>query len=271
MTATRHRGERRPREGIGVRAALDADVRPQRARTVRTPNAQRREQGSETSESVPPLSPGSLSIYFAEIGRHKLLSPTEELILAKRIERGDAQARQRMIEANLRLVVYIAKRWRTRQLEFADLIQEGTVGLIRAVDKFDWRRGLRFSTYASWWIRQSIRRAIQKKDRTIRLPESAAHDHPLANVVSLDAPINGTDDLVVADTVQDESSEQAFESAEYTLPSLKSLSPRELQVIVLRHGRSLTQRETAAALGVSPTRVGQAEERALRKLRQVAA
>ena len=112
----------------------------------------------------------SLRLYLRTIGRVALLSASEEVALAKRIERGDVLAKQQMVEANLRLVVSIAKRYLGRGLSFLDLIQEGSLGLIRAVEKFDYRRGYKFSTYATWWIRQSVTRAIADKGRTIRIP-----------------------------------------------------------------------------------------------------
>ena len=112
----------------------------------------------------------SLRLYLRSIGRVDLLTADEEVFLAKRIERGDMIAKQRMIEANLRLVVSIAKGYLGRGLSFLDLIQEGSLGLIRAVEKFDYRRGYKFSTYATWWIRQAVTRAIADKARTIRIP-----------------------------------------------------------------------------------------------------
>ena len=112
----------------------------------------------------------SLRLYLRSIGRVDLLTADEEVSLAKRIERGDMAAKQQMVEANLRLVVSIAKGYLGRGLSFLDLIQEGSLGLIRAVEKFDYRRGYKFSTYATWWIRQAVTRAIADKARTIRIP-----------------------------------------------------------------------------------------------------
>jgi RNA polymerase primary sigma factor len=125
-----------------------------------------------TPEPAPTLggSADSLQLFLADVGRHKLLTAAEEVALAKRIERGDPVAKRRMIESNLRLVVSIAKGYRGLGVPFLDLIQEGTLGLNRAVEKFDWRRGYKFSTYATWWIRQSVQRAVANHARTIRVP-----------------------------------------------------------------------------------------------------
>ena len=112
----------------------------------------------------------ALQLFLRETGRHPLLTAAQEVELAKAIERGDREAKQRMIQSNLRLVVSIAKNYRNQGLPFLDLIQEGTLGLIRAVEKFDWRRGYKFSTYATWWIRQAVARALADKARTVRMP-----------------------------------------------------------------------------------------------------
>ena len=112
----------------------------------------------------------ALQLFLREAGRHQLLTAPQEVELAKKIERGDMLAKQHMIQSNLRLVVSIAKNYRNQGLPFLDLIQEGTLGLIRAVEKFDWRRGFKFSTYATWWIRQAVARALADKARTIRMP-----------------------------------------------------------------------------------------------------
>jgi RNA polymerase primary sigma factor len=181
----------------------------------------------------------ALQLFLREAGRHPLLTAAQEVELAKAIERGDRLAKQRMIQSNLRLVVSIAKNYRNQGLPFLDLIQEGTLGLIRAVEKFDWRRGYKFSTYATWWIRQAVARALADKARMIRMPVhivermhkmNRAERHlwthlgreptleeialeanlPLAQArevravpkaTSLDAPIGDEDDAVVADFV----------------------------------------------------------------------
>jgi RNA polymerase primary sigma factor len=112
----------------------------------------------------------SLTLFMNQAGRYPLLTAAEEVTLAKRVERGDAAAKERMINSNLRLVISIAKRYQGRDLPLIDLIQEGVIGLNRAVEKFDWRRGFKFSTYATWWIRQACQRAISGQSTTIRVP-----------------------------------------------------------------------------------------------------
>src|ERR1700749_4481730 len=121
-------------------------------------------------DTVREISTDSLQLFLKDIGKVELLTAAEEVELAKRIERGDHRAKQEMVEANLRLVVSIAKRYRNQGLPFLDLIQEGTIGLVRAAEKFDWRKGYKFSTYATWWIRQAVARALADKGRTIRMP-----------------------------------------------------------------------------------------------------
>jgi RNA polymerase primary sigma factor len=125
---------------------------------------------TETVIAAPDPTVDSLQQLLDGIATTPLLSAEEEIALAKRIERGDLAAKDHMTRANLRLVVSIAKRYRNQGLPFLDLIQEGSIGLVRAVEKFDWRRGFKFSTYATWWIRQAISRAIADKARTIRIP-----------------------------------------------------------------------------------------------------
>ena len=118
----------------------------------------------------------SLALFLSQLRGGRLLTPFEEVDLAQRIERGDESARRRMVESNLRLVVSIARRYRGLGVPLADLIQEGSLGLNRAAEKFDWRRGHKFSTYASWWIKQAIERALTEQARTIRLPAHVAAD-----------------------------------------------------------------------------------------------
>jgi len=117
-----------------------------------------------------PLMTDSLQLFLNEAGRYPLLTAAEEVELAKRIERGDMAAKERMITSNLRLVVSIARRYQTQGITLGDLIQEGVIGLIRATEKFDWRKGFKFSTYATWWIRQAVQRGVANKARTIRIP-----------------------------------------------------------------------------------------------------
>jgi RNA polymerase primary sigma factor len=136
---------------------------------VRSPDEIKRTDDVVVEAGIP-ASADSLHLFLNEIGRYPLLTASEEVALAKRVERGDAAAKQRMINSNLRLVVSIAKRYRGHGVPFSDLIQDGTIGLNRAVEKFDWRKGFKFSTYATWWIRQAVQRSISGQSRTIRVP-----------------------------------------------------------------------------------------------------
>jgi RNA polymerase primary sigma factor len=132
--------------------------------------------GQERAESVyvngdlAAATTDALQLFLNEAGRYPLLTAAEETELAKRVERGDKEAKDRMINSNLRLVISIAKRYQGHDLPLLDLIQEGIIGLIRAVEKFDWRKGFKFSTYATWWIRQAVQRGVANKSRTIRIP-----------------------------------------------------------------------------------------------------
>jgi RNA polymerase primary sigma factor len=210
---------------------------------------------AEADLSVDP-SLDSLRLYLRSIGRVPLLDAEQEVALAKRIERGDMAAKQHMVEANLRLVVSIAKGYMGRGLTFLDLIQEGSLGLIRAVEKFDHRRGYKFSTYATWWIRQAVTRAIADKGRTIRIPvhmveklnkvthaerqliQQLGRDPSPAEIaaevectvrevrevqrmaqqpISLEKPVGEEDDSALADFVEDISAESPFEIASEAL------------------------------------------------------
>jgi RNA polymerase primary sigma factor len=149
--------------------------------------------------------------FLDEIGRYDLLTAAEEVELAKRIEAGDAAARERMINANLRLVVFVAKRYQGQGLSLLDLIQEGILGLIRAVEKFDWRKGFKFSTYATWWIRQAIQRGLQNRARTIRIP---------AHVLDRERKIEKVEAQLAERFERDPSDEEVAEAADLTLVQL---------------------------------------------------
>jgi RNA polymerase primary sigma factor len=140
------------------------------AQLERAPDKRSRRKAKTTLDLKPDMTTDSLQLFLKDIGKVRLLTAQEEVDLAKRIERGDLDAKQKMVESNLRLVVSIAKNYRNQGLPFLDLIQEGTLGLVRAAEKFDYRKGFKFSTYATWWIRQAIARALADKARTIRIP-----------------------------------------------------------------------------------------------------
>jgi RNA polymerase primary sigma factor len=159
--------------------------------------------------------PGSLELYFKEIGRYPLLDASEEIRLAKRIERGDRAARDRLITSNLRLVVYVAKRFTGSGLQLIDLIQDGTLGLIRAVDRYDWRRGCRFSTYATWWIRQAVQRGIHKSADTIRLP---------ANVLEQMRELRAVEGQLLVQLQREPTEHEVAASAGITFAELREIS-----------------------------------------------
>lgn len=229
-----------------------------------------------------------MRLFLDDIGRYPLLSAAEQVALAQRIERGDADAKNQMIAGNLRLVVHWARRYQGRGVDLTDLVQEGTFGLMRAVEKFDWKRGFKFSTYATWWIRQSLQRAVQSKGRAIRLPEDAVaaenaveragegNERHLPRVVaSLDQPVANdasatlgdllaADDTAVADDVVEVLSFQGLEEA------IGRLSELERDVVRLRFGLGgeppASLETTARALGIGVRRVRSLEASALRVL-----
>jgi RNA polymerase primary sigma factor len=238
---------------------LDAD--PLDADPPAVATATRRSGGNPTDPNGPldldaDITIDSLRVFLRDIGKVPLLARREELQLARRIERGDLQAKRKLVESNLRLVVSIAKNYRNQGLPFLDLIQEGTLGLVRAAEKFDYRRGLRFSTYAVWLIRQSIVRALADKSRMIRLPVYMVEklnvigraERRLAGVlgreptaaelavetgldagevesiirsaqppVSLERPIGDDDDSVLGHSIADEQAESPYERAAQSL------------------------------------------------------
>jgi RNA polymerase primary sigma factor len=243
-------------QGIDVVEA-DGRIAKSEAGTVERATAQAAEPQPEQPKKIevdltvePSLD--SLRLYLRSIGRVNLLTADQEVALARRIERGDMAAKQQMIEANLRLVVSIAKSYLGRGLTFLDLIQEGSMGLIRAVEKFDYRRGYKFSTYATWWIRQAVTRAIADKGRTIRIPvhmveklnkvvhverqlvQQLGREPTSAEIalelettvrevrdvlrmaqqpISLERPVGEEDDSELGDFVEDQTAESPFEQA----------------------------------------------------------
>ncbi len=158
-------------EGQGVEMVDDVDpAQTSSPDTERAEPKRGKRRKSAALDLKPDMTTDSLQLFLKDIGKVRLLTAQEEVDLAKRIERGDLDAKQKMVESNLRLVVSIAKNYRNQGLPFLDLIQEGTLGLVRAAEKFDYRKGFKFSTYATWWIRQAIARALADKARTIRIP-----------------------------------------------------------------------------------------------------
>jgi RNA polymerase primary sigma factor len=157
------------KSGIELVEEVDPALKPAEGEPEPAKGRRRRRQKAAL-DLKPDMTTDSLQLFLKDIGKVRLLTAQEEVELAKRIERGDLDAKQKMVESNLRLVVSIAKIYRNQGLPFLDLIQEGTLGLVRGAEKFDYRKGFKFSTYASWWIRQAIARALADKARTIRIP-----------------------------------------------------------------------------------------------------
>jgi RNA polymerase primary sigma factor len=157
-------------DGFEEEAEVEDDVAPLDAQADAEADYYAAQAGEAEEVVESEFSADSLQLFLKDVGKVDLLTAAQEVELAKRIESGDHRAKQEMVEANLRLVVSIAKRYRNQGLPFLDLIQEGTIGLVRAAEKFDWRKGYKFSTYATWWIRQAVARALADKARTIRMP-----------------------------------------------------------------------------------------------------
>src|SRR6266487_1116612 len=156
----------------------------------------------------------ALQLFLNEAGRYKLLTAQEEVELAKRIERGDKEAKDLMINSNLRLVVSIAKKYQGHGISLLDLIQEGIIGLIRAVEKFDWRRGYKFSTYATWWIRQAVQRGVANKSRTIRIP---------VHIVEREQKISRAERALMTTLERDPTDEEIAEKSKLSLKHVKEV------------------------------------------------
>ena len=262
------------------------------------------------------ISDDPIKLYLKEMSSVPLLTADEEKELAIKIANGDKKAKDKLIESNLRLVVSIAKKYVNRGMSFSDIIQEGNIGLMRAVDKFDYTKGFKFSTYATWWIRQAITRSIADQSGTIRRPvhmvetinkikkaqNQYLHNHgvdasetelsemlnmPIEKIrdalrvsrepVSIETPIGQEDDSRLADFIRDEAAISPEESATSSILKddiaavLKTLSPREAEVIRLRYGlkdgKCYTLEEVGCVFNVTRERIRQIESKALRKLK----
>lgn len=239
-------------------------------------------------------------LYLGEIGYSPLLTAEEEVYFARRALRGDVASRRRMIESNLRLVVKIARRYGNRGLALLDLIEEGNLGLIRAVEKFDPERGFRFSTYATWWIRQTIERAIMNQTRTIRLPHKLDHepsaeeiaeqlDKPVDDVsrmlrlneriTSVDTPLGGDSEKALLDILADEKENgpedttQDDDMKQSIVKWLFELNAKQREVLARRFGllgyEAATLEDVGREIGLTRERVRQIQVEGLRRLREI--
>ena len=235
------------------------------------------------NEDVAVVTTDALQMFLNELRHYPLLSAKEEAELAKRIERGDLEAKERLINSNLRLVVSLAKKYPTYDLTLLDLIQEGIFGLVRAAEKFDWRKGYKFSTYATFWIRQAIQRGIENRARTIRIPSHvgirqrkiAAAERALKAELGRDPTDEETPfgALLPAEGQGPDEEVAVSLDREAVRRAVAQLPERQREVVRMRYGidGSEPQRlsETGRALGISAERVRQIENAALRRLAEV--
>jgi RNA polymerase primary sigma factor len=267
------------------------------AQEERAPDKRGRRKAKTAIDLKPDMTTDSLQLFLKDIGKVRLLTAQEEVDLARRIERGDLDAKQKMVESNLRLVVSIAKNYRNQGLPFLDLIQEGTLGLVRAAEKFDYRKGFKFSTYATWWIRQAIARALADKARTIRIPVHVVEklnkigraERKLVTELGREptpeeiADVTGIDPEEVSEFGQfiaDERAESPYERAAEILTkealreALENLSYRERRVLELRYGlggeHPRTLDEVGRTFNVTRERIRQIENQSLKKLQSLA-
>jgi RNA polymerase primary sigma factor len=182
------------------------------------------EEVTYTNEVLAGMTADTLQLFLNEIGRYPLLTAAQEVELAKRIERGDEEAKERMINSNLRLVVSIAKRYQGHGLTLLDLIQEGIIGLIRAAEKFDWRKGFKFSTYATWWIKQAVQRGVANKARTIRIP---------VHVVERESKVLRAERELIAKHEKNPTEEEIAEHAKLSLKHVREVRAAARAVVSL--------------------------------------
>src|SRR5688572_29196725 len=214
---------------------------------------QEKEQGGYKNGELAEQTTDALQLFFNEVGRHPLLTKEEEIELAQAIERGDLKAKERLINSNLRLVVSNARRYMRQDLNLLDLIQEGILGLIRATEKFDYRKGFKFSTYATFWIRQAIQRALENKERTIRVPNQVAQR---------ERKVMRTERELATKLGRDPTTEEIAQEAELTPEQVDEV--RELSRVVTSLDRPVGE-EDGGSLGefIADERTGPAEEVAM--------
>src|SRR4029079_18885239 len=205
------------------------------------------EEVTYTNDFLAGMTADALQLFLNEIGRYPLLTAAQEVELAKRIERGDARAKEQMINSNLRLVVSIAKHYQGHGLSLLDLIQEGIIGLIRAAEKFDWRKGFKFSTYATWWIKQAVQRGVANKARTIRIP---------VHVVEREAKVNRAERELWAQHNRPPTDEEVAENTKLPLKHVREVHPAARAVASLDkplgEGESTAYGDLFAAEGATP-------------------